>query len=110
MKKGKKPPQNKKMKTTPGPSGPEDESTPLNARRVWNKVRPMKKPTSLIKNFQDGGEKSYPQKPHFAKGVPNNANIKRGYYPPGANPTKSRGGSGDVDDGSYPPSGGHTTY
>ena len=108
--KGKVPPQNKVTKTTPGPSGPNDESIPLHADRVWNKVRPGKKAKSTIAKFNDGGEKSYPAKPHFAPGVPNNVNIKRGYFSAGARPGKGRGGSGDVDDGSYPPSGAHTTY
>ncbi len=40
--------------------------------------------TSTIANEPDEGQHSVPNRPKFAKGVPNNKNIKRGYYPPGA--------------------------
>ena len=62
------------------------------AGRVWNQNRPMKKPTSTISNFDDGGEKSYPnkaKKPH-SKGP--------------------RGGLTDIYDASTNPGGAHTTY
>jgi hypothetical protein len=92
-----------KTKKTKEPAQ-EAQKMPLGARRVWNKVRPMKKPTSTIKNFNDGGQRQYNVKPHQAPGVPNDPNIKRGYYDAGAKPKKFRGGGTDVEVEA------HTTY
>ena len=88
-----------KIARTPAPSMP--SPVPLNAGRVWNKVRPMKKPRSTINKFNDGGEKKYNMKPKFAEGVPDDKNIKRGYYSPDAKVQKGRGGASDSA---------HTTY
>lgn len=72
--------------------------------KAWNKTRPKKgiDATSQIKKFNDGGETSYPTKPHLAPGVPKNQATTKGYLPPGAKTGLKRGGSGDLDDGSYP--------
>jgi hypothetical protein len=107
-------PKLKKTKTKPSANVPELEAeTPLHARRVWNEVRPHQKVTSTIKSFSDGGERSYPQKPHLAPGVPKNQMTTKGYTSPDAKPKKSRGGSGYsselASDGDYGV-GGHTSY
>lgn len=64
----------------------------------------MKKPSSTIVKFKDGGQKQYNVSPHQAPGVPNDPNIARGYYPAGAKPGKFRGGSTDAEVEA------HTTY
>lgn len=69
----------------------------MSTGKIWNKTRPMKKPKSTIKNFKDPGEHQYNMSPKFAPGVPNDKNIRRGWYSPDANPGKSRGGSTDVE-------------
>ena len=68
---------------------PSDQSSPADARRHADgknhknpKARPVK---SLLSRESDGGEKKYPTKPHLAKGVPNTAAMRKGYYPPDAN-------------------------
>lgn len=97
-------------KTAPLPNTMPDPC-PTGARRVWNKSRPKKgiESKSRIAKFNDGGETSYPQRPKLAPGVPRNQATTKGYLPPGAKTGLKRGGSSDLDDGTYP-AGAQTSY
>ena len=99
-----------KSRTTPLPSNMPDPC-PMGSRRAWNKARPKKgiEEKSQIKKFNDGGEKSYPSKPHLAPGVPKNEGTIKGYVGADARPGMTRGGSGDLDSGNYP-AGAQTSY
>ena len=94
-------------KLTPKPTGPgivsvtvprpSDKSSPADARRhADGKVHKNKyaKPTqSTLANEPNEGQKRVPSRVKMAPGVPNDKNIKRGYYPPDADISKKNVGN-----------------
>ena len=87
---------------------------PTGARRVWNKNRPKRaiQSKSRISNHDDGGTKTYPQKPHLAPGVPKTKLTQKGYCGPNEKigKKKMRGGSVDVGTANAYPAEAHTSY
>lgn len=91
-------------KVTPKPTGPGLVTSPIKTKDSpsasdqrrhadgKNHKNPKAKPVkSLLSREPNEGEKQYPTKPHLAKGVPNTAAMKKGYYPPGANLSQKKG-------------------
>lgn len=66
-----------------------DKPSPSDARRHADgknhkNGHMVKAPVSTLKNEPDEGQHPVPSKVKFAKGVPNTAAMRKGYYPPGA--------------------------
>lgn len=89
---------------TPKPTGPGIVSVPI-PRQVdkgegrmhadgKNHKNPKAiKPRSTIANEPDEGQKKVPSRVKMAPGVPNDMNIKRGYFPPDADISKKNVGN-----------------